>query len=143
MKPLELTDDLKTGIVEIDDQHQVLFQWANEVASDEAMADDGKFFEAMDNLEEYVNYHFRAEQYAMELYDYGGLEKHTSQHRRLMREVTELFNRSKRQGASKGLKVELQYMFSDWIVLHIKEWDKPFAAFLKSKNVSAVSLPDK
>ena len=142
MKPLELTDDLITGIDDIDDQHRQLFKWANEVASDEAMADDEKFFEAMDNLEDYVNYHFRAEEHAMNIYDYDRLEKHGSQHRRLTREVGELYNRSKREGASKGLKIELQDMFADWIVLHIKEWDKPFAAFLKSKNISAVSLPD-
>ena len=39
MKPLELTDDLKTGIIDIDDQHRELFRWANEVFSDEAMDD--------------------------------------------------------------------------------------------------------
>ena len=142
MKPLELTDDLKTGIVDIDDQHRELFNWANEVASDEVMADDTKFHEAMDNLEEYVNYHFRAEEHAMNIYDYDRLEKHRAQHRRLIKEVAELFIRTKREGASKGLKVELQYMFADWIVLHIKEWDKPFAAFMKTKNVMAVSLPE-
>jgi len=142
MKPLELTDDLITGIDDIDDQHRELFKWANEVASDEAMADDGKFFEAVANLQEYVKYHFRAEKDAMEIYDFGGLEKHTSQHKRLIWEVEELYERSKREGASKGLKIELQYMFADWIVLHIKEWDKAFAAFMKSNDLTAVPLPD-
>jgi hemerythrin-like metal-binding protein len=104
------------------------------------MAEDRKLHEALDNLEEYVHYHFRAEEYAMNVYDYDGLEKHKAQHRRLMREVAELFIRSKREGVSKGLKVEMQYMFEDWYVLHIKEWDKPFATFMKSKNVSAVPL---
>ena len=141
-KAMELTDDLKTGIEDIDNQHQELFKWANEVASDEVMADDTKFHEALDNLEEYVHYHFRAEEHAINIYDYDGLEKHKTQHRRLMKEVAELFIRTKREGASKGLKVELQYMFADCIVLHIKEWDKPFAAFMKTKNVTAVSLPE-
>ena len=140
MKPLELTDDLKTGIVDIDDQHRQLFTWANEITSDEVILDDSKFLETVDKLEEYVNYHFRAEEYAMEKYDYDRLEKHRGQHRRLMKEVAELFIRFKSEGANKGLKVELQYLVADWYVLHIKEWDKPFAAFMKSKNVSAVPL---
>jgi hemerythrin-like metal-binding protein len=140
MKTLELTDDLKTGIDDIDDQHRELFKWANEIFSDEVMSDDKKLHEALDNLEDYVNYHFRAEEYAMGKYDYDRLEKHRAQHLRLMKEVTDLFNRSKREGTSSGLKVEMQYMFEDWYRLHIKEWDKPFAAFMKSKNVSAVPL---
>jgi len=142
MKPLELTDDLKTGINDIDNQHRELFKWANEVSSDEVMADEKKLHEALDNLEKYVNYHFQAEEDAMEMYDYDGQEKHKSQHRRLMREVTELFIRSKREGTSKGLKIELQYMFADWYVLHIKEWDKPFAAFLKKNNLTGLSVPE-
>jgi hemerythrin len=74
----------------------------------------------------------------MDTHDYDRLEKHKAQHSRLMREVTELFGRLQREGASKGLLVEVQYMFADWYTLHIKEWDKPFANFLKSKNVSGI-----
>ena len=142
MKPLELTDDLITGIGDIDDQHQQLFKWANEIASDEMMLDDSKLVAALDNLAEYVYSHFRAEEYAMEKYDFDGLEKHKGQHRRLNKEVTDLFDRFKREGANKGLKVELQYLVSDWYVYHIKEWDKPFADFMKSKNLSSVSMPE-
>ena len=54
----------------------------------------------------------------------------------------ERIERFKYEGPSKGLKVELQYLVTDWYILHIKEWDKPFADFMRSKNVSAVTLPD-
>lgn len=142
MKPIELTDDMITGIDDIDDQHRELFKWANEIASGEMMEDDGKFLVALDNLGEYVYNHFRAEEYAMERYDFDGLDKHQGQHRRLYKEVNELIERFKYEGPSKGLKVELQYLVTDWYILHIKEWDKPFADFMRSKNVSAVTLPD-
>jgi hemerythrin len=141
MTPIELTDDLKTGIDDIDDQHRQLFIWANEIMSDEAM-DDSKLLAALNDMEDYAYNHFRAEEYAMDKYDFKGLEKHKNQHSRLSKEVGNLFNRFKREGASKGLKVELQYLVTDWYVLHIKEWDKPFAKFMKSINVRAVSLPD-
>jgi len=142
MKPLELTDDLITGIDDIDAQHRQLFKWANEIASDEVKMEASKLHAALDNLADYVHTHFRAEEYAMEKYDFDGLEKHKNQHSRLAREVASLFNRFKSEGVSKGLRVELQYMITDWYVLHIKEWDKPFAKYMKSINVRAVSLPD-
>ena len=135
MKRLELTDDLKTGIDTIDNQHRELFSWANAVSDDDVVADEKKLNEALSNLDRYVDYHFRTEEQAMNTYKYDRLEKHKAQHNRLVREVAELYGRLKREGASKGLMVELQYMFADWFSLHIKEWDKPFATFLKRKNV--------
>jgi hemerythrin len=143
MIPIELTEDLKTGIDDIDDQHRQLFKWANEIISDEMLADDSNLLQALNNLEDYVYNHFRAEEYAMEKYDFNGQEKHKIQHSRLRKEVGDLFNRFKRDGASKGLMAELQYLVTDWYFLHIKEWDKPFADFMRSKNVSEVSMPDK
>jgi hemerythrin len=138
MKPLELTDDLKTGIDTIDDQHRALLMWANAVSNDAVFADQDKLKEALDSLDDYVKYHFRAEEEAMDTHGYNRLEKHKAQHSRLMGEVSELYGRLYREGASKGLMVEVQDMFAGWYTLHIKEWDKPFAAFLKSKNVSGV-----
>ena len=138
MQRLELTDDLKTGIDEIDNQHKQLFNWANAV-SDDVLADEDKLSEALNNLDDYVNYHFRAEEEAMDTHDYDRLEKHKAQHQRLMKEVTELYGRLNREGTSKGLLAEVQYMFADWYYHHIKEWDKPFADFLKSKKVSSLA----
>ena len=139
MKGLELTDDLKTGIDEIDNQHKQLLNWAKAVSDDGVLADEDKLSEALNNLNDYVNYHFRAEEKAMETHDYDRLEKHKVQHIRLMKEVAELFGRLYKEGASKGLMAEVQYMFADWYYFHIKEWDKPFADFLKSRNVSSLS----
>jgi hemerythrin-like metal-binding protein len=136
MKRLELTADLKTGIDAIDKQHQELFSWANAVSADDIVADEKKLKEALSNLDRYVVEHFRTEEEAMKNYNYDRLEKHQAQHHRLMREVSDLYRRLYREEASKGLMVELQYMFADWFNLHIKEWDKHFATFLKNKNLS-------
>ena len=61
MKRLELTDDLKTGIDTIDNQHRELFSWANAVSDDDVVADEKKLNEALSNLDRYVGYHFRTE----------------------------------------------------------------------------------
>ena len=71
----------------------------------------------------------------MDRYDYDQLNKHKNQHIRLMNEVAELFSRAKGKDTDQGTLAELQYMLTDWIQLHIKEWDQPFAAFLKGKKI--------
>ena len=42
MKTFELTDELLTGIDEIDGQHQKLISWANDLSSDDVVADEMK-----------------------------------------------------------------------------------------------------
>ena len=135
MKTFELTPKMQTGIEEIDNQHRKLISWANFLAIDDADDTDQKVAEALDNLQDYVVYHFQTEEEAMDRYDYDKLSKHKQQHLRLMNEVADLFSRARGKEASEGTLAELQYMFMDWIQLHIMEWDQPFATFLKNKNI--------
>jgi hemerythrin len=135
MKPFELTENLLTGIEKIDNQHRKLLSWANFIAFDDDDSTDNKVNETLDNLQGYVAYHFQTEEEAMDRYDYDQLEKHKNQHIRLMNEVNELFSRTRGKDVSKGTLTELQYMLTDWIQHHIIEWDQPFVAFLKGKNI--------
>jgi hemerythrin-like metal-binding protein len=135
MKTFKLTPKMQTGIDEIDNQHRKLISWANFLAIDDADDTDRKVTEALDNLQDYVVYHFQTEEEAMDRYNYDKLEKHKKQHLRLMNEVSDLFSRARGKEANEGTLAELQYMFMDWIQLHIMEWDQPFAAFLKNKNI--------
>ena len=135
MKPFELTANLLTGIEKIDNQHRKLISWANFLTFDDDDTTDNKVTETLDNLQDYVVYHFQTEEEAMDRYNYGKLAKHKKQHTRLMNEVAELFSRAKGKETNQGTLTELQYMLTDWIKLHIMEWDKPFAAFLKGKKI--------
>ena len=135
MKPFELTADLLTGIEKIDNQHRKLISWANFLSFDDADTTDHKVNETLDNLQDYVAYHFQTEEEAMDKYDYDNQEKHKKQHIRLMNEVNELFGRAKGKEVNQGTLTELQYLLTDWINLHIMEWDQPFAAFLKGKKI--------
>ena len=135
MKPFQLKEDLQTGIDEIDNQHRKLLSWANFITFDDADATDQKVTEALGNLQDYAVYHFQAEEEAMDKYDYDKVDKHKKQHQRLANEVTGLFSRARGKEADEGTLAELQYLFTDWIKLHIMEWDQPFATFLKGKNI--------
>ena len=52
-----------------------------------------------------------------------------------MFDVAKLVGRSKKEGVSHALLVELQDMLIDWFRYHIQEWDQPFATFLKNNNL--------
>ena len=134
MKPFELTDDMLTGIEAIDNQHRRLLSWTNNLAEENADSTAEKVKETLHNLQGYVAYHFQTEEEEMDRFNYDDLDKHRNQHKRLMNEVYELLSRAKGKEEEKGTLAELEYMLSDWIQLHIKEWDQPFATFMKSRG---------
>jgi len=135
MEKFELSNDMLTGIYDIDNQHRKLLSWGNALSSDDTEAALKKVKAALENLSQYVSYHFRAEEAAMSGYKYEMLEKHKKQHERLTLDIAELVDRSKKEGVSRGLLIELQYQFIDWFQHHIKEWDQPLAVFLKSNDL--------
>jgi len=138
MKRLELTDDLLTGIKEIDTQHRELLAKGNAVLFPESgTSSDKDILEALDFLVKYVNSHFDAEELLMESYGFDRLESHRQQHQRLRREVEGLAARAKKQGSDKGLASELYYLLHEWFIYHINEWDKAMAAYTH-KNIKSL-----
>ena len=136
MDKFELSADMLTNIKELDDQHRSLLSWGNVLCSQDSEDAVKKVEETLYNLTRYVSYHFRTEEDAMIRHDYELLGKHQIQHERLMLDVGKLVSRLHKEGATRGLLIELQYQFIDWFTQHIKEWDKPFAVFLQDSNFS-------
>ena len=136
MEKFVLSEDMLTDIEEIDDQHRKLLSWGNILYTDDTEQAVKKVEATLHNLSRYVSYHFQAEENAMIRHDYEMTEKHQKQHERLMIEVGMLVRRLNKEGATKGLLVELQYQLIDWFSHHIKEWDQPFAIFLKMHKFS-------
>jgi len=134
LKSFELTANMLTGIEAIDNQHRKLLGWTNDLAADHAGATAEKVKETLYNLQGYVAYHFLTEEEEMNRYNYDQLEKHKNQHLRLANEVNELLSNAKGKESSPGMLTELQYTLTDWIQLHIKEWDQPFATFVKNRR---------
>lgn len=130
MKRLEFTDDLLTGIKEIDNQHRQLLAMGNAVLFPESgTTQDKEILAALDFLVSYVNSHFEAEELLMECNGYDRLENHRKQHERLRREVEQLASRAKQLNSDKRLAGELYYLLQDWYNYHIREWDKAMAIY--------------
>jgi hemerythrin-like metal-binding protein len=132
MDYLALPEELFTGIKGIDDQHYELFYRANKVLfpdTDQLGAND--IFDSLAFLIKYVNKHFYDEERLMEFYKYERLENHQKQHERLRKEVDDLYRKGRNDASVQGLASSLHYLFSDWYIYHIKEWDLDYARFLQ------------
>jgi hemerythrin len=140
MKRLELTTDLLTGIAEIDEQHRELFIMGNRALFPDAVETSTReFADALVFLVRYVDYHFSAEEDAMEWYGYNRLKSHKKQHDRFQEDIKDVLKHAKKEGPTKHLKLKFHYMFSDWFTYHIKHMDHALAEFLQDQN-SFVSL---
>lgn len=132
MNRLELPAELYTGIKDIDAQHRELFSRANAVLFPESGRLEVKdILDSLAFLIKYVDRHFYDEERLMQAYDYPRLESHQKQHQRLRQDVGELYRRAKRTNSIQDLASPLHYLFSDWYIYHIKEWDIAYAQFLQ------------
>ena len=144
MKELVFTEDLITGIAEIDNQHREIFNWGNVVLfPKEGELTDKLFMDGILFLSRYSNYHFLAEEQAMMDFGYTQLENHKLQHRMFRDQIGQIHKKIHGNGVTKGLVAELHFLLSDWLVYHIKVRDRDFAKIVKEEGdpLSAVTLP--
>jgi len=102
MRRLELTEDLLTGVEDIDEHHRTLLELGNKVINPSAYKKDGTIFEdALKFLADYVIYHFAAEEYVMIESNFPNYEHHRQWHERFKQEVSDCVNRAQTEGISK------------------------------------------
>jgi hemerythrin len=144
MRHFELTEDLLTGIEDIDKHHRALIELVNKAVDPSAIKRDGRVFEdALQFLADYVTYHFAAEEYVMLEHGYPNYEHHRQWHERYKHEVSNWINRAKTEGLSKDLRVTISVSIEDWLLEHVRITDKGLALFLRQKVDGAmVHLPD-
>ncbi len=131
--PLVWSDELVSGIKEIDDQHKEIFRRINEL-QDAAKEGRGREYikELVDFLDDYVATHFSAEEGLMKKYNYPMAELHINQHRYLTRRFEEI-----KEELSTGHKLIATIMAHSvlgmWWVEHILKIDKPLVAYIREK----------
>lgn len=89
--PLVWTDELKTGIDDIDSQHKELFKRINMLRD---AAKEGKGRQAIDEVYEflgkYISEHFSTEESLMNQYAYPQIDSHVSQHKHFIEQYQKL-----------------------------------------------------
>ncbi|MCE1246679.1 MAG: bacteriohemerythrin [Firmicutes bacterium] len=127
----KLTPDLMVGYPKIDEQHKELIDRIN--ALNKAMANRAGKEEVgkiIDFLDEYVIFHFNAEEKLMEQYKYPEISFQKTEHRNLISSVKKFKKDFETQGASATLVIQTHKFLSDWLINHIKKMDAKLGAFL-------------
>lgn len=116
MAAIEWTADLELGIPLIDEQHKELVRLINILDAAPHAADS-----VVDELLDYVSYHFSEEEGLMARAGYVGLSEHAKTHEAFIAKLCEfdVAARSENPGAGR----DLHYFLVSWLMHHIMHTD--------------------
>ena len=133
---MEWTQEYSVDIVKIDDQHKKLIGIINELY--EALTIEGGKKEAINKvineLYDYTQYHFSAEEELMRKFSYPQYINHKSAHDNFIMKVVE-FQDEYRQGRILVLNVEIIQFLRDWLFNHILTVDKQYSSFFNQQGI--------
>jgi hemerythrin len=131
---IEWTEDLSTGVEDIDEQHKELFSRVNKLM-ESCRAGKGRqeVGDTLDFLESYVLEHFGTEERMMKKHEYPKFDEHKAQHVAFIEDVSKLKDEFAQGGAAVSLVVRTNAAVVDWLLQHIRKTDKLMGAFLKTK----------
>lgn len=126
-KPCAFTEEYRTGIALVDEQHERLFEIigeANELVKAELLHDKfDKIVDILCELREYTKEHFKAEEEYMESIQYSGLEAQQVQHDAFVAKLDGLDLDQVDDNQQEYLEELLEFLFS-WLSNHILKVDK-------------------
>ena len=85
-------------------------------------------------LKNYIYTHLLDEEQLMELCSYEGIDGHRKAHQLLRQDLDTLVDRFVGEGATRALRLELHMFVFDRFVSHIRQVDKPMAAFCREEK---------
>lgn len=125
MAPLEWTDSFSVGNEKMDEQHKGLMVLIN-------MLDDADMTgPVLDQLQIYVDEHFRDEERLMEEAGYAGLPAHRKQHAAFEEWLESVQQVQRRAEVAALLRESVQDYLKKWLVDHILVSDQAYTPHLK------------
>lgn len=129
---LHWDEDFRLGNEEIDGQHQELFSRfeglslaCQEGHGNEVVGDLLRY------LEEYVELHFACEERLMQQHQYTGLLEQQQLHEEFRKDVAQLRERFKVEGATRNLAMAIDGRLVRWLIQHISHIDRQMVDYLK------------
>ena len=114
------------GVQAIDQQHEKLAEMLNKLNTTfNSNEHTDVVSHILDEINTYTEFHFGTEERLMERYQYPEILDHKKEHQNLLDEFAYL----KKKFLAGGESVVLQTL-KNWFLLHIANYDKPFAAYL-------------
>lgn len=119
------TEDLRTGIEKIDEQHKSIFDKASEIfdlGSQSKLEDIEEVFIFLMN---YASNHFYQEETLMIENSYNNFIDHRRQHNYFIEELYKIYMKTIDNNSEESLN-DLKVLIIDWLVNHINVADKEF-----------------
>jgi len=129
MAMLTWNDSFSVQVEELDNQHKRLINLINQL-HDAMIEGKGRNILAsiLDELVDYTQTHFTAEEVMMKKCDFPGLAEHKKAHEELTQQVKDFQERYNKGQVS--VSVELLNFLHDWLVNHVLSMDKRYAPYL-------------
>lgn len=128
---MEWKDEYAVGHSLIDSHHRELFERFNALISAcrtrKGRDEIGRLYEFLD---EYVHYHFSAEEDLMAAAIYPDMIRHQHQHQEFIKRLRQWQSQFKESGASFDLLVETNEALFAWLIQHIRQVDMTLARII-------------
>jgi hemerythrin-like metal-binding protein len=126
---LDWSDKYSLGVAEIDEQHQNLFDLVSRLHTAVSEGSDQSIYgEILNELIDYVVYHFDTEENLFKEKNYPDYEVHKQKHDDLTKQVLEL--QTKFTEGSATISFEVLDFLSEWLKDHTTGMDQKFTAFM-------------
>lgn len=129
---MSLADELLTGIQEIDEQHETLFDTLETLANVVAAGDgwSAAYF-AINELTQFARTHFVVEEALMRLHNYPDIEKHIAEHRMFTAHLGQL----EQQAVRRDVSSQIIEFVRQWLINHIGQSDQAYVSHLRTAAV--------
>lgn len=124
----------KTGLEDIDIQHQGLFDALNKLYDAyREKKEDAEVVNIMGFLGDYVVRHFSYEESLMRKHAYPGLERQTYEHNAFVQNFREMKGMLEKEGPNKKLMLRIYNDVYKWLVEHISNLDREMGQYIAGK----------
>ncbi len=132
MPLIEWNDAFSVGIQKLDEQHKKFLSLTNLLFDAMQGAQDREVVgSVLKELQQYVVYHFKAEESLMKIYNYPNMNAHKQEHEDAIQRVNKFVLDYER--GLQTVHIELLKFLSDWIQNHILRVDRKYIPYVRGK----------
>ena len=129
------TPNLSVGVNQIDDQHKIWFEKANELFEAGKAQRAKEYINTMiDFLDEYTKQHFRDEEAYMEKIGYPEIDAQKKAHASFIKDLAKLKSDYNESGGNLLVIINANKIVIDWLSNHIRKMDKKIGEYVRANN---------